>query len=75
MSIVATELIVYASANIPDVDTGTNGGAIDTKRRFVFTQMAANDTVEVISTSASDTGNMHDHRPRGRRHDHHRDRR
>jgi hypothetical protein len=57
VSIVASELIVYASANIPDVDTGTNGGAIDAKRRLVFTQIAANDDIEVISTSASDTQN------------------
>lgn len=58
MSIVATDLVVYASANIPDVDTGTNGGAIDAKRRVVFTQMASNDTVRAVSTSASDTSNI-----------------
>lgn len=58
MSILSTELVVYASANIPDTDSGTNGGAIDLKRRVVFTQIAANDTVQAISTSASDTSNI-----------------
>lgn len=58
MSVVATDLVVYASANIPDTDGATNGGAIDTLRRAVFTQMAANDTVRAVSTSASDTGNI-----------------
>jgi hypothetical protein len=58
MPVAATDLIAYAAANIPDVDTGINGGAIDLKTRFVFTQLAANDTIQAISTSASDTGNI-----------------
>lgn len=43
---------------MPDTDAGTNGGAIDTLRRTVFTQIAANDTIQAISTSASDTQNI-----------------
>jgi hypothetical protein len=58
MSIVASELVAYASANMPDVDTGTNGGAIDTTRRIDFVQIAANDTIQAVSTSASDTQNL-----------------
>lgn len=57
MSIASTDLVAFASANMPTANTGTNGGAIDTKHRVDFTQLAANDTVEVISTSASDTQN------------------
>ena len=57
MPIVAGDLQLYTSVNMPDVDTGTNGGAIDTLRRLDFTQIAANDDIEVISTSASDTQN------------------
>jgi len=57
MSITAAELIAFASANMPDTDSGTNGGAIDLLRRVDFTQIAANDDIEVISTSASDTQN------------------
>ncbi len=57
MAIASTDLIAYASANMPDADTGTNGGAIDTLRYVDFTQIAANDDIEVISSSASDTQN------------------
>lgn len=54
-SITAAELIVFASASTPDVDTGTNGGAIDLLRRLAFTQIAANSPIEVLSSSAADT--------------------
>jgi hypothetical protein len=57
MPIISTDLVEYASVNMPSIDSGTNGGAIDLKRRVDFTQIAANDDVEVISTSASDTQN------------------
>lgn len=57
MPIVAADLQAYASANMPDTDSGTNGGAIDTLRRVDYTQIAANDDIEVVSTSASDTQN------------------
>lgn len=57
MPIVAGDLQLYASVNMPDTDAGTNGGAIDTLRRLDYTQIAANDDIEVISTSASDTQN------------------
>lgn len=57
MAIISTDLIAFASANMPDTDTAVNGGAIDTLRRTDFTQLTANDDLEVISTSASDTQN------------------
>lgn len=57
MPIATTDLQLFASVNMPDTDTGTNGGAIDTLRRVAFTQLAANDDIEVISTSASDVQN------------------
>ena len=57
MPIVAADLIAYASANMPDTDSGVSGGAIDLLRFIDFTQIAANDDIEVISTSASDTQN------------------
>lgn len=57
MSIVAADLVAFASANVPDSDSGNAGGAIDTLRRLDFTQLAADDDIEVISTSASDTQN------------------
>jgi hypothetical protein len=55
MPIAATDIVVYASASMPDADTGANGGAIDPLRRIAFTQPAANDTVQVVSTAAGDT--------------------
>lgn len=55
MPIASTDLQLYASVNVPDVDTGVSGGAIDTLRFFDFVQLAANDDVEIVSTSASDT--------------------
>jgi len=56
-SIVAADLVAYHSATQSDADAIAVGGAIDTLRRPDFTQISANDDIEVISTSASDTQN------------------
>lgn len=58
MAILSTDLILYTSANMPDTDTGTNGGAIDPLRRPDFTQLAANDDLEAVSSNAGDTMNL-----------------
>jgi hypothetical protein len=55
MSIVASELIAYAAANMPTDESSTVGGAIDPLRRVTFTDIAATDTVQALSDSASDT--------------------
>lgn len=55
MSIVSSEIIIYGSANMQDTDSGTQGGAIDTTTRVVFTDISAADTVEVLSDNAGDT--------------------
>ncbi len=55
MPIAASDLILYASVNTPEDDVATSGGAIDALRRLDFTQIAADDDVEVLSDSASDT--------------------
>lgn len=57
MSIVAADLVLYCSVNMPVDSVSTVGGAIDPKMRADFTQLAADDDVEVISTSAGDTQN------------------
>jgi hypothetical protein len=57
MPVASTDLVLYASASMPDTDAGVSGGAIDTLRRVDFTQLAANDDIEVVSTSASDVQN------------------
>lgn len=57
MPIVSTDLVAYAAASRPTDDTSTVGGAIEPKVRVEFTDIAANDDIEVVSTSASDTQN------------------
>lgn len=57
MSVAAADLIAYAAANMPDDDSSTTGGAIDTARYVDLTQIAANDTIEAVSDGA-DTRNL-----------------
>lgn len=51
----ASDLKIYASANMPEDDSSTSGGAIDLTQRVEFTQLVVNDDLEAISSSASDT--------------------
>lgn len=56
MPIVASDIVAYGSANMPDDDSGLNiGGAIDTSIRVVFTDIAATDEIEILSSNAGDT--------------------
>ncbi len=55
MSIVAAELILYGGLLRPEDDVASAGGAIDRDNRATLTQMAANDTLEVLSAAAGDT--------------------
>jgi len=55
--ITAAELVIYNSANMPETDAGSSGGAIDPLRRPDFTQIAANDDIEMVSSNAGDTMN------------------
>lgn len=55
MSVAASDIVIYNAANMPDTDSGTAGGAIDPLRRPDFTQLAANDTIEAVSSNAGDT--------------------
>lgn len=57
MSVISTDLQAFHAATQSDADAIAVGGAIDLLRRPDFTQIAANDDVEVISSSASDTQN------------------
>lgn len=58
MSILSTELITYGSANMPEDDVSTSGGAIDLTTKVVFTDIAATDSVEFVSSNAADTMNI-----------------
>lgn len=55
MSIVSADLVAYAAASMPADDSAASGGAIDTLRRIDFTQIAATDKIEVVSSAAGDT--------------------
>lgn len=55
MAITASDLVAYASLNMPDDDSSAYGGAIDTDYQVVFTPLAANDDVEAVSSAAGDT--------------------
>ena len=55
MPIAASDLILYASADTPEDDAAQAGGAIDLLRRLDYTQIAADDDVEVVSDNAGDT--------------------
>lgn len=59
MSVAATDLVWYGSANMPESDSGSAGGAIDTAVRVVPDSASLfntlNDTVEILSSDAGDT--------------------
>lgn len=59
MSLSASDLVVYGSANMQESDSGTQGGAIDTTTIIVFADSSLantlNDTLEVLSSNAGDT--------------------
>ncbi len=58
MSVLSTDIIIYGSANMPEDDVSTSGGAIDTTCKLLFTDIAATDTVKLQSTNAGDTMNV-----------------
>ena len=55
MSVSASDIVVYGSANMPEDDSSTSGGAIDTATKVIFTDISATDSVECVSDNAGDT--------------------
>ncbi|HEC75482.1 MAG TPA: hypothetical protein ENI26_14120, partial [Methylophaga aminisulfidivorans] len=55
MPIVAADLIAYAALLRPEDDVATSGGGQDIDNRPSFVQMAADGTVEMLSSAAGDT--------------------
>lgn len=53
--IVPADLVAYNALNRPEDDTSTGGGGRDPDVRPDFTQLAANDDLEIISDNAGDT--------------------
>jgi len=55
MSVLPSDIVVYGSANMPEADGVTNGGAVDFTRRVAFYDIAPAGSVDVLSSSTSDT--------------------
>lgn len=55
MSVVASDLIVYGSANMPDADGATTGGAVAFSKRVAFNDISPTGTMSYVSSSTSDT--------------------
>lgn len=58
MPIVAADLIFFEALSRADDDVSAVGGAIDPDHRIVFTQMAANDSLEAVSNNAGDVSTI-----------------
>jgi hypothetical protein len=55
MSVLPSDIVVYGSGVIPETDGATIGGAVDFTRRVAFYDIAPAGSVDVISSSLSDT--------------------
>lgn len=55
MSVVPNEVVFYGSADMPEADGVTVGGAVDFTKRVSFSDVASTMALDVVSSSASDT--------------------
>jgi hypothetical protein len=55
MSVLPSDIVAYGSANMPEADGVTIGGGPDLTRRIAFYDVTPAGTVDVISSSTSDT--------------------
>jgi hypothetical protein len=55
MSVLPSDLVFYGSANMPDVDAATTGGALNTAILINFNDITPTGTMNYVSSSASDT--------------------
>jgi hypothetical protein len=55
MSVVPNDLVVYGSANMPEADGVTIGGAVDFTKRIAFFDPPATGLLAIASSSTSDT--------------------
>jgi len=54
MSIIRSDMVIYGSANMQESDSGAQGGAIATTKRVVFDDLSTTDTVQIVSSDATD---------------------
>lgn len=55
MSVTPNQIVIYGSANMPEADSATVGGAIDFTKRVAFYDLPSTMALDVVSSSASDT--------------------
>ena len=55
MSVVPNEIVLYGSANLPEADAATVGGALDLTKRIAFFDIPSTQAFDLVSSSASDT--------------------
>lgn len=55
MSVTPNNIVVYGSANMPEADSVTIGGAVDLTKRVAFYDITPNGFIDWVSSSASDT--------------------
>lgn len=58
MPIAESDLHAYGAANHPEDESSSVGGAIDLGTKIVFTDIAATDEVEAVSSAGGDTMNL-----------------
>jgi hypothetical protein len=55
MSVLPSDIVIYGSAEMPEADGATVGGAVDFTKRIDFSDVSPTGTLDVVSSSASDT--------------------
>ena len=55
MSVNPSNIRFYGSANMPDVDGATTGGAVDFTKKITFDDITPSGTMDYVSSSGSDT--------------------
>lgn len=58
MSILASDIVIYSSQNMPQDDLTVAGGDINSGIRVVFDDIVTTGLISAVSDSASDTGNL-----------------
>jgi len=55
MSVLPSDIVIYGAAFMPETDGSTTGGSVDFTRRVAFYDISPAGSVDVISSSSSDT--------------------
>ena len=58
MSVTDLDIVLYASQNMPQSDSSTSGGDINSGVRVIFTDIAGTGRIKAVSTSIYDSGSL-----------------